>query len=374
MAVGFLIMVPAVQGAQQSRWTPSKALSSDVSTDGNATFNTTSGGIFRVNNSPVSLGTWDGNYLGNLTPPTLTDYRTWTLPDASGTVLLGPAPSFTDYSSAQHDHLDADDAGTLSADAIASGELARARLPSATCYEDDCALAASQTTTGTFDRARLPTAICYEDEACTMLVRQAFQDGFTAALNTYFDGAAFFNKSATHNGYTYVASPNLFQSNGTLVGKTNSYLEGPATVNNTLTVGQTLTVSAGGASIATGGAVPLTLTRTAVGGVQLQIDNVVGSADGRWDPTVANSGFCFFYRTSGDVLTRGVCLAPDGRFEMEGALDHDGTTMGFFGTAPATQCSAIADPSGGLTVDSQARTAIVSLITALERFGICATV
>lgn len=39
------------------------------------------------------------------------------------------APTITDFTSAQHDHLDADDGGTLSAAAIASGNLDNARLP-----------------------------------------------------------------------------------------------------------------------------------------------------------------------------------------------------------------------------------------------------
>lgn len=153
----------------------------------------------------------------------------------------------------------------------------------------------------------------------------------------------------------------------------NTYLAN-TNANGTLTSTGMLTVSAGGASIATGGGTILTLTRTGVGGFTLTADNVVGTADGRWEPTTTNSGWCFYYKTSGGVTTRGVCLAPDGRLEIEGSLDHDGTTAGFFGTTPQTQCSAIADPTGGAIIDSQARTAVTAVITALERFGLCATV
>lgn len=46
---------------------------------------------------------------------------------AAGTMSATNAPSFTDFTNAQHDHLDADDGGTLSAAAIASGQLALAR-------------------------------------------------------------------------------------------------------------------------------------------------------------------------------------------------------------------------------------------------------
>ena len=44
--------------------------------------------------------------------------------------------------------------------------------------------------------------------------------------------------------------------------------------------------------------------------------------------------------------------------------------IGFFGKTPIVQQSAITAPSGGGSVDSQSRTAIGLIITALQNFGL----
>lgn len=44
--------------------------------------------------------------------------------------------------------------------------------------------------------------------------------------------------------------------------------------------------------------------------------------------------------------------------------------IGFFGKSPVDQPETISDPSGGLTVDSQARTAIASIIDRLQELGL----
>ena len=46
--------------------------------------------------------------------------------------------------------------------------------------------------------------------------------------------------------------------------------------------------------------------------------------------------------------------------------------LGFFGHAPVAQQAAITAPSGGGTVDSQARTAIGTIITTLQTLGLTA--
>lgn len=46
--------------------------------------------------------------------------------------------------------------------------------------------------------------------------------------------------------------------------------------------------------------------------------------------------------------------------------------IGFYGKTPVIQASAIASPSGGLTVDAPARSAIDSIRTALSDIGITA--
>lgn len=47
-----------------------------------------------------------------------------------------------------------------------------------------------------------------------------------------------------------------------------------------------------------------------------------------------------------------------------------GERIGFLGASPIARQSAITPPSGGATVDSQARTAINSIITVLQNFGL----
>jgi len=46
--------------------------------------------------------------------------------------------------------------------------------------------------------------------------------------------------------------------------------------------------------------------------------------------------------------------------------------IAFYGKTPVIQASSISQPSGGLTVDSPARTAINSILTALSNIGIIA--
>lgn len=58
---------------------------------------------------------------------------------------------------------------------------------------------------------------------------------------------------------------------------------------------------------------------------------------------------------------------------MAGALDHEGTTAGFYGTTPTTQPTAVADPAGGATVDAESRTAIGAIIDRLQALGLMGT-
>ena len=45
------------------------------------------------------------------------------------------------------------------------------------------------------------------------------------------------------------------------------------------------------------------------------------------------------------------------------------TTYFGLGVSPATRQASIANPSGGVTVDAEARTAIASILTVLDNFG-----
>ena len=46
--------------------------------------------------------------------------------------------------------------------------------------------------------------------------------------------------------------------------------------------------------------------------------------------------------------------------------------LGFYGVTPVDQPATISDPSGGATIDSQARTAINALIDRLQELGLMA--
>lgn len=56
------------------------------------------------------------------------------------------------------------------------------------------------------------------------------------------------------------------------------------------------------------------------------------------------------------------------------ASDGVANKVGFFGVTPASQQSHVDDPSGGTTVDVEARAAINSILSTLETFGFHATV
>lgn len=51
-------------------------------------------------------------------------------------------------------------------------------------------------------------------------------------------------------------------------------------------------------------------------------------------------------------------------------FQNTSTKIGLFSATPTTQASKISDPSGGATVDTEARTAIASVIDAIENLGV----
>lgn len=61
--------------------------------------------------------------------------------------------------------------------------------------------------------------------------------------------------------------------------------------------------------------------------------------------------------------------------ETNGTMIGTSTTqkLGFFGSDPVEQQPAVSDPSGGGTVDSQARTAIIAIKSELENYGLLDT-
>lgn len=54
-------------------------------------------------------------------------------------------------------------------------------------------------------------------------------------------------------------------------------------------------------------------------------------------------------------------------------IEWNATGIGFFAATPVAKQAFIADPTGGATVDAEARTAITAVITALENYGLLAT-
>lgn len=59
-----------------------------------------------------------------------------------------------------------------------------------------------------------------------------------------------------------------------------------------------------------------------------------------------------------------------GQYRTVDAKKLRGDQLGVGGATPASRQSAITAPTGGATVDAEARTAINAIITALEQFGL----
>ena len=71
-----------------------------------------------------------------------------------------------------------------------------------------------------------------------------------------------------------------------------------------------------------------------------------------------------------------IALASNRNIKVSGNGSSFGTRttdkVSLYGVTPIVQQAAISQPSGGATVDSQSRTAINSIITALQNIGITA--
>lgn len=76
----------------------------------------------------------------------------------------------------------------------------------------------------------------------------------------------------------------------------------------------------------------------------------------------------------GNTLESTITTTVGTNLIVGGDIDHNGAGLGLFGVAPAAQSAHIADPSGGATIDAEARTAIDAILVVLESYGLTAAV
>jgi hypothetical protein len=220
-----------------------------------------------------------------------------------------------------------------------------------------------------------------------------------------------FSKLAT------LASGNILVGNGSGVAASVA-VSGPVTISNagvtslsfTGYTGAIATSSTDGLVLSgNGGADTLNLSNTTAGvgitiGGDCQLyrsaadtwktdDNLIVNGAGRYvhvlgagenstligykDGSTAAAGFALgqaydtnLYRSAADTLKTDDKLHVVGEIELDGALNHDGSTAGFFAATPVTQQAAVTAPAGGAFIDAESRTAINDIITKLENYGL----
>lgn len=128
------------------------------------------------------------------------------------------------------------------------------------------------------------------------------------------------------------------------------------TARGTITAGATLTgdricFNAGALSTFTG-----TLTGVNVG---FQVDNLVSGVGGAvgFRSTMSSGALRFFIEHTGSAAS-----LFGGDVEIDGALNHDGSTWGMFATAPTTQQTVVGSRAGNA--------ALASLLTGLAAYGV----
>lgn len=85
----------------------------------------------------------------------------------------------------------------------------------------------------------------------------------------------------------------------------------------------------------------------------------------------------FFFKNEKYTVNRPMEIGRGGKIQFSGGLvigsiETSDTTIGFYGETPVVQGLTISDPSGGLVVDGEARTAINTIIDRLQAIGIIA--
>lgn len=195
---------------------------------------------------------------------------------------------------------------------------------------------------GSIARVDLPSTLAYEDEANTFSVRQVYSDGFTAGANAYHNALLQAN-STTLVQWLYAAG--VIDVNGTFTASTNSYLEGPLTINGSFLLQRND---------------PVAILKDTAGTAANQVAYIslqdstgsergwMGFGDGNGDfrITQANANDLIFAVNGGYRLI----IRSSGATEVEGDLDHDGSNVGFYSKAPVGQAADIVqvtDSTGG---------------------------
>lgn len=111
---------------------------------------------------------------------------------------------------------------------------------------------------------------------------------------------------------------------------------------------------------------------TGVSAIGLNAD--LGSATKTGTATIPESVALNVVAAPGAFATTNYAVKANGhslfsKLEIDGELDHDGTTIGFFGVAPTTRQANIAAPIGGLTQDLEARARISDILAVLDAYG-----
>jgi hypothetical protein len=109
---------------------------------------------------------------------------------------------------------------------------------------------------------------------------------------------------------------------------------------------------------------------------------VRAKADGTWEVGSHPTRVAMEATDSGSTLIREILVCygsgrvhiPLGELELDGALNHDGSTWGIYGTTPVTQGAALTDlATDGSATSAQLATAINAINNRLRRTGFVAT-
>lgn len=91
---------------------------------------------------------------------------------------------------------------------------------------------------------------------------------------------------------------------------------------------------------------------------------------GSYSPGLSSSPTFTDLHVTGDIDNPTGQLTVADNLVLNGQLDQNGSQVGFYGAATVTQRAAIADATGGTTIDTEARTALNAALQALRDLGL----